>query len=178
MSDVNLPGPTLPGPTRPFRLRLLAGCAGIVAAIVAASCDTEPRMRAGWPSALGPVPRTAQLQKPARNEGCLVCHMDFGKEKITARHAKAGVGCVTCHGRSSAHGGDEANIIKPDVIFGRAEIDAFCKNCHSAHSRGSDYQAFLKTWADKRHNGRIVSAESVCTDCHGNHAVLRLDQLE
>jgi len=138
---------------------------------------SEPATGTGWPPALGPVPRLARTR--VSNAECLVCHMDFKKEDITAEHAKVGVGCFTCHGPSAAHGDDEANIITPDVTFGRAEITAFCKTCHATHETGPTYKAFLKTWTGKRRpNGRIVSAESVCTDCHGNHAVLRPDQLE
>ena len=163
--------------TRSFRVWLLVGCAVVGVAIAAASCAPKPQNRVGWPPALGPVPETPR--KPVSNEGCLVCHMDFEKEEIGAGHARVGVGCFTCHGPSSAHGNDEANIITPDVTFGRAEIAPFCQTCHATHKTGPEYEAFLKTWADERRpNGRIVSAESVCTDCHGNHAVLRPDQLE
>ena len=162
---------------RSIRGWLLVGCAAVGVSIAAASCAPKPQTRAGWPAALGPVPKTPR--KPASNEECLVCHMDFKKEEIAVEHAKAGVGCFTCHGPSAAHGNDEANIVTPDVTFGRAEITAFCKTCHETHETGPKYKAFLKTWSDKRRpSGRIVSAESVCTDCHGNHAVLRPDQLE
>ena len=163
--------------TRSIRGWLLVGCAAVGVSMAAASCAPKPQTRAGWPAALGPVPKTPR--RPASNEECLVCHMDFKKEEIAVEHAKAGVGCFTCHGPSAAHGNDEANIVTPDVTFGRAEITAFCKTCHETHETGPKYKAFLKTWSDKRRpNGRIVSAESVCTDCHGNHAVLRPDQLE
>ena len=35
------------------------------------------------------------------------------------------------------------------------------------------YKAFVKEWSGRRRpNGRMVLPDSVCTDCHGNHAIL------
>ncbi len=120
----------------------------------------------------------AAPRKRADNSPCMTCHMDFKKEPLAVGHAAIGAGCATCHGESGAHGDDESNIITPDVMFGRAEIRPFCMTCHQTHTKGKVLDAFLAKWADKRRpNGRIVSEESVCTDCHGNHAVLRPDQL-
>jgi hypothetical protein len=117
--------------------------------------------------------------KPTDNSECLVCHMDFKAEVLSAKHEKAGVGCTTCHGASLAHGDDELNITPPDTLFGRAEIIPFCRTCHPKHKTGKAYNAFVKKWHSKRRpNGRMVSDDSVCTDCHGNHAVLRADQRE
>lgn len=159
--------------------RLLAWCVAVGVSVAALSCVWTPERRAavGWPPMLGAVPQVPG--KPADNAECLVCHMDFKKEYITVEHAKVGVGCFTCHGPSAAHGDDEANIITPDVTFGRAEITPFCETCHRTHKRGETFDAFVAKWTGKRRpNGRWVSADSVCTDCHGNHAVLRPDQLE
>jgi len=78
---------------------------------------------------------------------------------------------------SLAHGDDELNIIPPDKLFGRAEIVPFCKSCHATHVTGGVYEAFVKKWHSKRRpNGRMILDNSVCTDCHGNHAILRADQ--
>lgn len=117
------------------------------------------------------------VAKKADNSECLICHMDFKAEVISARHEKAGVGCTDCHGSSLAHGDDELNITPPDRLFGRAEIDSFCKGCHSTHVAGRVYDDFVKKWHSKRRpNGRMILDDSVCTDCHGNHAILRVDQ--
>lgn len=113
----------------------------------------------------------------ADNSECLICHMDFGAEEISAKHEKAGVGCTNCHGDSLAHGDDELNITPPDRLFGRAEIVPFCKGCHPAHVKGAVYEDFVKQWHSRRRpNGRMILDDSVCTDCHGNHAILRPDQ--
>jgi len=115
--------------------------------------------------------------KGAANAECLTCHMDFQAELISARHESVGIGCTTCHGPSLAHGDDELNITPPDRLFGRAEIASFCKDCHPAHIKGKVYDDFVKKWHSKRRpNGRMILDDSVCTDCHGNHAILGVDQ--
>lgn len=117
--------------------------------------------------------------KPVDNSECLICHMDFKAEPISVKHERAGVGCTTCHGPSLAHGDDEMNITPPDMLFGRAEIAPYCKTCHRSHKKGKVYDTFVKKWHSKRRpNGRMILDDSVCTDCHGNHAVLRPDQRE
>ena len=111
------------------------------------------------------------------NSVCLVCHLDLETEDLAAAHLKAGIVCAGCHGASETHRSDEANITKADFMFGRAEISPFCKACHPKHKIGKQYQVFLKEWSGRRRpNGRMVLADSTCTDCHGNHAILRPDQ--
>ena len=148
--------------------------AGVVVSAVPAIQGCEPLVQALT------MPGPVTLGKPADNSHCLVCHLDFKKEEISAEHEKEGVGCNSCHGESLAHGDDEFNITTPDVTYGRVEIAPLCTKCHKTHDKGRKYQAFLKKWEDERRpNGRMISAASVCTDCHGNHAVLTPDkQLE
>ena len=107
------------------------------------------------------------------NASCLVCHIDFEKEEIVAVHLEADITCMACHGDSEVHRSDEYNIIRPDVIWGRAQMDVFCKQCHPKHKKPSKVEEFLAEWEGKRReNGRWVLADSVCTDCHGNHAIV------
>ena len=123
--------------------------------------------------------KQAKPRKPADNSECLVCHADFETETLSAKHAKAGTGCFDCHGPSTDHGDDEWNIVLPDVLFGRKEITPFCTKCHKKedHPKGEKYRAFVKKWSGKyRPNGRMIRKTSICTDCHGNHAVLSPDQ--
>ena len=130
------------------------------------------------PSEIDTTEKNKVVVSKADNAECLVCHMDFENEFISSRHEEEGVGCTYCHGESLAHGDDESNIIKPDVLFGRAEIRGYCKECHPVHRKSSKYNAFVKKWhGERRPNGRIVADDSACTDCHGNHAVLRPDQM-
>lgn len=106
------------------------------------------------------------------NASCMVCHIDFETEKISLVHLKAGLTCMACHGDSDDHRSDEFNIIRPDVLWGRAEMKAFCRQCHKKHKHPEKVKAFHEKWdARRRPNGRYVERESVCLDCHGNHAI-------
>jgi len=107
------------------------------------------------------------------NDSCMVCHIDFEHEEISSTHLEAGITCLACHGDSDVHRADEYNIIRPDVIWGRSEIDAFCEQCHRTHKHPHEVAAFLDEWENRRRpNGRWVLADSVCTDCHGKHAIV------
>jgi len=107
------------------------------------------------------------------NASCMVCHIDFEREELSRVHLDAAVTCAACHGDSEVHRADEFNIIPPDVIWGRAEIEPFCKQCHPKHKDQKEVDAFLAEWEGKRReNGRWVLRGSVCTDCHGKHAIV------
>jgi len=117
---------------------------------------------------------------PADNSSCLVCHIDFQEETLSIKHEESGVGCKDCHGVSEDHSQDELNILFPDVMFGRAEVVPFCTSCHKQeeHPKGDIYQLFLKKWTGKyRPHGRLIHNNSICTDCHGEHARLDLHQM-
>jgi len=124
-----------------------------------------------------PEPKVCDTGGQTDNSNCLVCHMDLAIEPIAAKHREADIVCAACHGASEAHGSDELNITPPDVTFGRSEIVPFCLPCHPTHKTGEKYDAFVTEWHGKRRpNGRMILDNSVCTDCHGNHAILRPDQ--
>ncbi len=111
------------------------------------------------------------------NSVCLVCHMDMEAEEIVVVHLKAGIVCAACHGPSEVHRSDELNIMKPEVVFGRSEIDPFCRACHRTHTSSEQYTRFVKEWTGRRRlNGRMVTSGSTCMDCHGNHAILPPEQ--
>ena len=155
---------------------------GLAAVVLAgAGCDQNvgnPGNPGNPGNAAPAMPGPVTLGKPANNYHCLVCHMDFKEESLSVQHEEAGIGCASCHGESLAHGDDEFNIITPDVSFGRAEIDPFCEGCHKTQKKGAIYDAFLKKWQGKRRpNGRLITKESVCTDCHGKHSVLTPDKI-
>jgi len=158
-----------------YRLRVPCVLIGVV--LAAGGCAPHK-----GPTAKSKPPETKQKRAAvaldaADNSECLICHMDFKGEEISAGHEQAGIGCIGCHGDSLAHGDDELNITPPDKLFGRAEIVPFCKGCHPTHVEGRVYDDFVKQWHSKRRpNGRMIVDDSVCTDCHGNHAILRPDQ--
>ncbi|MHC4177535.1 MAG: hypothetical protein ACYSWU_08515 [Planctomycetota bacterium] len=107
------------------------------------------------------------------NSSCLVCHIDFETEKISSIHLEAELTCMACHGDSDAHRSDEFNIVRPDVIWGRTEQEAFCKQCHEKHKYPEKVEAFHEEWDSRRRpNGRYVAPDSACMDCHGDHAVM------
>ena len=102
--------------TRRFTVRAAAWllAAGVVAVSAAAAVHGCGRFL-GMP---GPI----TLGKKTDNSHCLVCHLDFKKESISADHEAEGIGCESCHGDSLAHGDDEFNITTPDLTYGREEI--------------------------------------------------------
>ena len=109
----------------------------------------------------------------ADNSACLDCHMDFADELIAARHLRNGFACIACHGESVAHGEDEANVTKPDVLFGRAQIAPFCRQCHRTHESGKKYDEFVKEWRGRRRpTGVMLLDDATCTDCHGRHVLI------
>jgi hypothetical protein len=101
----------------------------------------------------------------ADNSYCLVCHLNYGKEKLSAIHRAKGVGCTKCHGESEKHSGDEDGLTAPEVIFAHEDVDKFCMTCH-------EKEKIAKSENHKEVFDSKVSAEEhlVCTECHGeNH---------
>ncbi len=110
----------------------------------------------------------------ADNSLCLVCHIDFDGEELTLQHVKRGLTCESCHGPSDAHMSDEMANTKPDVLYGRAEVEPLCRKCHGKHRSPEAVEAFRQKWLGKhRPNGRSVQDDSPCTDCHGKHVILK-----
>ncbi len=109
---------------------------------------------------------------PEDNSPCLVCHANFEEELLVTTHLKLGITCAVCHGICSEHADDEGHEIKPDVMFGRAEVAPFCEKCHGSHEHPERVAAFLAEWKGKvRPNGREILRQAMCTDCHGTHAL-------
>jgi hypothetical protein len=79
---------------------------------------------------------------------------------------------------------DEMLMTQPDLLFGRSEVRAMCSNpsCHKPGGERTVYgladhdskavDEFIKSWRGRiRPNGRAVTKNSVCTDCHGTHNI-------
>jgi len=122
-------------------------------------------------------------KKSNGNSKCYVCHRGLKNEQLTTIHLAMDVTCDGCHGPSIEHMHDEMLMTEPDVLFGRAEVNKLCSN-PMCHKPGSDRQiygiqdhkdpaavkAFLEKWLGRtRPNGRAITHDSVCTDCHGTH---------
>lgn len=112
-------------------------------------------------------------EQPASDESsmayyvmCNDCHMGYIKEPLVLAHAKAGMSCDSCHGRSRAHYSDESNTTPPDRMYPADKINPFCQGCHHSHDvpAGKVVALWMKRNSDKTNPDRMV-----CTDCHGEH---------
>jgi hypothetical protein len=69
---------------------------------------------------------------------------------------------------------DEMLMTKPDLLFGRSEVVEMCGQCHDEHKDPEAVEAFRKKWLGRsRPNGRTIRADSICTDCHGTHNIVK-----
>ena len=127
----------------------------------------------------------SQAEKPDGNSKCYVCHPAMKTEELTTEHLELDVTCDVCHGASTEHMHDEMLMTKPDLLFGRSEVRGMCSSCHTPgqdshvfsfkdHKNPEAVKAFFKKWTGRiRPNGRNISADSVCTDCHGTHNITK-----
>jgi hypothetical protein len=108
----------------------------------------------------------------ADNSRCQVCHLNFMTERLTVSHARTNIGCASCHGPSDAHIADESwasggNGTPPDILFTRYQIYHACLACHKGE------QVFAKVEKHRPFWWSIASQERVCTDCHGQHRMVK-----
>ena len=111
-----------------------------------------------------------------QNALCTVCHLDLLDEELTGTHLAEAIPCTECHGPSTDHMHDEMLMTKPDRLFGRREVDPMCAGCHeeTIHHDQAAVDAFRKEWLGRtRPNGRVITADSICTDCHGTHNIVK-----
>ena len=143
----------------------MAGAAALVmlgtVLVIGASDEEQERRKEGEEAVL------------KSNSACMVCHIDFVDEELTVQHQEAGVMCAACHGPCLEHMDDEMAATRPDLVFGRAEVDKMCLECHGEHDDEGAVEAFLKEWLGRRRpNGQLITKDSICTDCHGRHVRL------
>ena len=129
----------------------------------------------------------SQDEKSDGNSKCYVCHPDLKTEELTVSHLALDVTCDECHGLSTEHMHDEMLMTQPDLLFGRSEVRAMCSNpsCHKPggerivygrqdHMNPEAVDEFIESWRGRiRPNGRAVTHDSVCTDCHGTHNITK-----
>ncbi len=165
--------------TVPFRTIALAAVAAL-AVLAAAAAAPAAKPAAGppplvvdrsAPALLSDGPAKFDSSQPAGhpkadNGPCFVCHGNFQDESLAVTHAKAGVGCMKCHGPSLAHRSDEDNVTPPEIMYPAAKIDAACRKCHEEHDASA--REVIARW-QKRCPGKTDAARIVCTDCHGEH---------
>ena len=114
--------------------------------------------------------KAASKENSGGNSKCYVCHAGMKTEELTTTHLAMGVTCDKCHGDSIEHMHDEMLMTQPDLLFGRSQVVGMCINCHSGHEDPDVVDAFREKWAGRiRPNGRNITLDAVCTDCHGTH---------
>jgi len=149
---------------------LISMCIVLVLVI---SCAKSPRLSPAFrllsPKSVS-LPASASM---TNNSLCLVCHVNFAENDSITHHISQGITCAHCHGRSIEHMNDESMMTSPDILYGRSEVQAMCKQCHQqSHKNPKAVEVFLNKWAgQKRENGRNVTEDSICTDCHGRHTI-------
>ena len=155
-------------------MKLYLTTAFSITLIVVTSC-LQSTTRAPAPSkTTTSISLTGSQDLPNNNGLCLVCHLDFDDDPITADHLHRGITCAHCHGKSTAHMHDETMMTSPDILHGRSEVEAMCMSCHQPHKDPGTVEIFYRKWLGrKRENGRSITADSTCTDCHGLHTIPR-----
>jgi hypothetical protein len=128
----------------------------------------------------------SEAEQQDGNSKCYVCHPDLKTEELTVSHLALDVTCDVCHGLSTEHMHDEMLMTQPDLLFGRSEVRQMCSDpsCHKPGGERSVYgladhdikavEEFIESWRGRiRPNGRAVTKDSVCTDCHGTHNITK-----
>jgi hypothetical protein len=144
---------------------VLTGSAFFAAEPAATPAKTAPPPSSQECPAPGPDQK-AETKEPADNSYCYACHANYQEEKLSRVHEVVGVGCETCHGPSIKHSGDEDNLIPPDKMFPKSEIDAYCMTCHEKPKllKREDHRDFFKKPAPGE----------TCTNCHGEKHRLKV----
>jgi hypothetical protein len=132
----------------------------------------------------------SQAEKSDENSKCYVCHPALKTEELTVSHLDMDITCEECHGLSTEHMHDEMLMTQPDILFGRLEVREMCSNpsCHKPggerriydladHEDFEAVEEFIQSWRGRiRPNGRAVTKDSICTDCHGTHNITKSDE--
>jgi len=130
--------------------------------IQAPGVGTEPALSENPPSPT----ETADARTVADNTRCHVCHINYQDEELAVVHARASIGCETCHGPSNAHCSDENHLTAPDIMYPLAKINSFCMECHTRDTIDiMPHQPIL--------DGTAGEGTKHCTDCHGSHRLAR-----
>ena len=158
--------------------------------------DTSAPLLLDEPTEEEEASAAATTQAAAENTACFVCHANYETEFLADSHTIADIGCVNCHGESSAHQNDENNITPPETMYSAEKIDSFCQSCHKAHDIPP--RKIIARWVERKaektdpscqgcHEDDDVPPEKVvalwtergldkaepneivCTDCHGDH---------
>lgn len=144
------------------KVLFIAGLGLCLAGLVSAGCRKETggaTVTATQPASqptttLVAADSTAPAVEPADNSRCFVCHLNYEDDTMASAHARKGVSCEECHGKSDAHCSDENNITAPDVLFATDMIASSCARCHP---RLSNTHMTIAADPTQPHG---------CTECH------------
>lgn len=142
------------------------------------------------------IPRLVQLvalslllisaaRAQAVHEVCASCHGENSAGFLTHPHAKAGLSCDICHGKSEAHAqsGGNAEVERVVAAPGIAEL---CGACHATATKGAGAvpkgQPIMKVYLASKH-GKLVAERSRtrapnCGTCHGVHGSRSFQAME
>ncbi len=135
----------------------------VVAVMACGSVNRFAEYQAKDPLAVSKKPKHI-LGSADDNYWCYVCHMNYQVEPLAVRHAKAGVGCSRCHGKSEEHTADEDGVIPPQKMFAREKVNSSCLPCHKEYTESADICLYQPDGL-----GAMETGPSQCTDCHGRH---------
>lgn len=119
------------------------------------------------------------------HEICASCHTENAADFLAHPHAKAGLSCDICHGKSEAHAksGGNAEVERVVASQGIAEL---CGACHQTAAKGSGAvpkdQRIVELYLASKH-GQLVAERSRtrapnCGTCHGVHGLRSFKAME
>lgn len=121
------------------------------------------------------TPAAAQsIERIDRDERCITCHVDQGESVAGSAHARAGVGCISCHGADEVDAaqtrGNPHRRIATFRGYRRQSIPEDCGSCHKAVLEAMRPTGhFAKTIAGNDEPRRMKG----CVECHAYHATER-----
>ena len=103
----------------------------------------------------------ADTEAAVENTECFVCHVNYMIESLASHHAGMNIGCVQCHGESTAHRNDENNTTPPEIMYPAEKIDPLCQGCHST-AHDIPPKTIIARWLERCKK----EAKPSCTGCH------------
>ena len=111
----------------------------------------------------------ANTEAAVENTACFVCHANYMTEFLAGYHAGVNIGCVHCHGESTAHRNDENNTTPPEIMYPAEKIDAYCQGCHST-AHDIPPRMIIARWLERREKEAKSRAEGVPPSNRGQDA--------
>jgi hypothetical protein len=119
------------------------------------------------------------------HEVCASCHTENAADFLTHPHAKAGMSCDICHGKSEAHAQSGGNA-EVDRVVAAPGVAELCSACHATANTGAGAvpkgQQIVELYVASKH-GQLVAERSRtrapnCGTCHGVHGLRSFRAME